>query len=138
QAVLQSRHMREACLEIDLLPAHRHELRDAQPVPVGEEDERPIARTVAAHLARGLQELLDLRRREILTGAPIKIRLSPWGDRRGGGRSRSRLWCLPIASARANFPILECWRGSERCCLSRSFGHPRILTPPLTALYGNV
>jgi hypothetical protein len=49
--------MREACLEIDLLPAHRHELRDAQTVPVGGEDERPIARTVAAHLARGLQEI---------------------------------------------------------------------------------
>ena len=63
QAVLQSRDMHQAGLEVDLLPAHRHELRDAQPMPVGEEDERPIARTVAAHLARGLQELLDLRRR---------------------------------------------------------------------------
>ena len=63
QAVLQSRHMHQAGLQIDLLPAHRHELRDPQPMPVGEEDERPIARTVAAHLARGLQQLLDLRRR---------------------------------------------------------------------------
>ena len=32
-------------------------------MPVGEEDEGPIARPVAAHLGRGLQELLDLRRR---------------------------------------------------------------------------
>ncbi len=32
-------------------------------MPVGEEDERPIAHTVAADLARGLQELLDFRRR---------------------------------------------------------------------------
>jgi hypothetical protein len=32
-------------------------------MPVGEENERPIARTVAADLAGGLQELLDLRRR---------------------------------------------------------------------------
>jgi hypothetical protein len=30
---------------------------------VGEEQERPIARSMAAHLARGLQELFDLRRR---------------------------------------------------------------------------
>jgi hypothetical protein len=60
-------------------------------MPVGEENERPIARPVAAHLGGGLQELLDLRRRQVLAGAPIKIRLSPWGDRRGGGRSRSRL-----------------------------------------------
>jgi hypothetical protein len=29
---------------------------------VGEQDERPIARIVAAHLGRGLQQLLDLRR----------------------------------------------------------------------------
>jgi hypothetical protein len=32
-------------------------------MPVSKKDERPIARTVAADLARGLQELLDLRRR---------------------------------------------------------------------------
>jgi hypothetical protein len=63
QAVLQSRHMHQAGLEVDLLPARRHELGDAQPMPVGEEDERPIARTVAADLARGLQQLLYLRRR---------------------------------------------------------------------------
>jgi hypothetical protein len=90
-AVLQTRDVHQAGLEIDLLPTHRDELRDPEPVPVGEEDERSIARTVAAHLARGLQELLDLRRRQVLAGAPIKIRSSAWGDRRGGGRSRSRL-----------------------------------------------
>ena len=55
--------MREACLEIDLLPAHRHKLRDPQRMAVSQENERPIARTVAADLARGLQELLDFRRR---------------------------------------------------------------------------
>ena len=63
QVILQSRHLHQAGLEINLLPAHRHELRDPQPMPIGKEDERPIARTVAAHLAGGLQELLDLRRR---------------------------------------------------------------------------
>ena len=91
EAVLESRDVHQAGLEVDLLPAHRDELRDAQPMPVGEEDERPIARTVAADLARGLQELLDLRRREILAGAPIKIFGSARGDGRVGGRSRSRL-----------------------------------------------
>jgi hypothetical protein len=59
-------------------------------MPVGEEDERPIAHAVATHLARGLQQLLDLRRGQVFAGAPIQIRLSPWGDSRGGGRSRSR------------------------------------------------
>jgi hypothetical protein len=39
-------------------------------VPVGEEDEGPIARSVAAHLARGLQQLLDLRRRQVFASAP--------------------------------------------------------------------
>jgi hypothetical protein len=32
-------------------------------MPIGKEDERPIARTVAAHLGGRLQQLLDLRRR---------------------------------------------------------------------------
>ncbi len=63
QAVLESRDVDQAGLEVDLLPAHRHELRHPQPMPVGKQDERPIARTVAADLARGLQQLLDLRRR---------------------------------------------------------------------------
>jgi len=49
-------------------------------MPIGQEDERPIARPVAAYLARGLPELLDLRRRQVLAGAPIKI----FGSARGG------------------------------------------------------
>ena len=91
QAVLQSRHMHQAGLEVDLLPAHRLELRDAKAMPVGEEDERPIARTVAAHLGRGLQQLLDLRGGEVLAGAPIKIFGSARGDGRVGSLTRSRL-----------------------------------------------
>jgi hypothetical protein len=49
KAVLQSRDVHQAGLEVNLLPAHCHELRHPQPMPVGQEDERPIARTVAAH-----------------------------------------------------------------------------------------
>jgi hypothetical protein len=72
---------------------------------VREEDERPIARTVASHLARGLQELLDFRRGQIFAGAPIKIGGSARGESRGGGRSRSRPRGLPIASPKGNIPI---------------------------------
>jgi len=43
-----------------LVPAQRDELADAQTMSVGQEDQRPIAITVATELARGLQELLDL------------------------------------------------------------------------------
>ncbi len=91
QAVLKSRDVDQAGLQVDLLPAHRDELRHPKRMPVGEKNERPIARPVAAHLGGGLQELLDLRRRQVLAGAPIKIGGSAWGDRRGGGRPRSRL-----------------------------------------------
>jgi hypothetical protein len=78
---------------------------------------------VPAHLARGLQQLLDLRRRQIFAGAPVQIFGSARGDGRVGGRSISRLWCLPIASARANFPILEYWRRFRHCGFLRGFGH---------------
>ena len=91
ETVLQARDMHQAGLEVNLLPAHRDELGNAKPMAVGEEDERPIARPVAAYLARGLQELLDLRRRQVLAGAPIKIGSSARGDGRVGVRSRSRL-----------------------------------------------
>jgi hypothetical protein len=50
QAVLQSRHMHQAGFQVDLLPAQGDQLRDAKPMPVGQEYERPIARTVAADL----------------------------------------------------------------------------------------
>jgi len=63
QAVLESRDVHQSGLEVNLLPAHRHELRHPQSMAVGKEDERSIAHTVAAHLARGLQQLLDFRRR---------------------------------------------------------------------------
>jgi hypothetical protein len=60
-------------------------------MPVGEEQEGPIARYLAAHLARGLQPLLDFRRGQVFPGATIKIRLSSWGESREGGRLASML-----------------------------------------------
>jgi len=71
--------MHQVGLEINLLPAHRHELRHPQSMPVGEKEEGAIARPVAAHLARSLQQLLDLRRRKVFAGAPIQI----FGSARG-------------------------------------------------------
>ena len=94
---------------------------------IGQEDERPIARTVAAHLAGGLQQLLDLRRGEVFAGAPIKIRLSSWGDSRGGGRSRSRAKGLRSASFRGDFPIKEHWCRGRGGFLFQGFRHPEIL-----------
>ncbi len=88
--ILQSIDVHRSRLEIDLIPAQSDQLRHSQPMPVGEEDERPIAHAMATHLARGLQQLLDLRRGQVFAGAPIQIGLSSWGDSRGGGCSRSR------------------------------------------------
>ena len=104
-AIFQSIDVHRSRLEIDLIPAQSHQLGDSQPMPVREKDERPIAHPVATHLARGLQQLLDLRRGQVFAGAPIKIGGSARGDRRGGGRSRSRLNGLPIASPAGNIPI---------------------------------
>ena len=97
-AVLQSRDVQQAGLEIDLVPAHRDELADAQPMPVGEEDERAIARTVAADLAGGLQQLLDLLRRQIFAPAARSIGLARRGDAEGQGP-------LQIAALRASYCV---------------------------------
>ncbi len=97
--------MHKAGLEIDLFPAQRDQLRDPQPMAVSQEDERPIARTVAADFARGLQQLLDLRRGQVFAGATIKIRLSPWGESRGGGRSRSRRRAFLLRPLEITFPF---------------------------------
>ena len=58
--VLQSRDMQEAGLQIHLVPAQRDELRDSEPMSIGEEEEGAIARPVSAEPARGLQDFLDL------------------------------------------------------------------------------
>lgn len=104
--------MHQACLEIDLLPAHRDELRDPQAMPIGQKYERPLARSRAAHRAGGLQQLLDLRRGQIFASAPIQIRGSARGDP-GGGRtfmgaifSSQCWWCTqspPLSISRIIF-----------------------------------
>jgi hypothetical protein len=67
--------MHPAGLEVDLLPAQARELRHALRMPVTQAQKRPIARPVTAclGLARGLEELLDLRQRQVLAGAAIQI-----------------------------------------------------------------
>jgi len=57
-------------LEVDLVPAQRHELRDPQPMPVGKKNECAIARAVAADLGGAMQELLDLLGGEKFPRAP--------------------------------------------------------------------
>jgi hypothetical protein len=52
--------MHPAGLKIELAPAQNDKLRDAQPMPKGGRMSVAITRTMPAHLARGLQELLDL------------------------------------------------------------------------------
>lgn len=58
--VLQTRHVHQAGLEVDLLPAHGHEFRDAKRMTVSQEDQRAIAMAMPADLGRGLQHLVDL------------------------------------------------------------------------------
>jgi hypothetical protein len=83
--------MQQACFEVHLVPAQRDELRDAQSVPIGDENERAIARTVAAEFAGGLQEFVDLVRGQILALAPRGVRLARRRDRRARGRSSAPL-----------------------------------------------
>jgi hypothetical protein len=55
EAVLQPRDVQETGLQIHLVPAQRDELRDAQPMSVGDQNERAIARPMPPELPRRLQ-----------------------------------------------------------------------------------
>jgi hypothetical protein len=115
-SILQPRDVQQACFQIHLVPAQRDELRDAQPMPVGDEDQRAIARTVAAELARGLQELLDLIGGQVLALAPRGVGLA----RRGG---RGEPGVPQIAALMASY-----------CAGGRRLSHLRVLARILPLL----
>jgi hypothetical protein len=58
---------------------------------VGNEDQRAIARTVAAELARGLQELVDFIGGQVFALAPRGVGEPARGEGRARGRSRAPL-----------------------------------------------
>jgi hypothetical protein len=70
---------RGAPLEIHLVPAKRHQLRDPQAMAVGEEYHRRVALTVPAALAGHFDQVLDFGRREV--AAVVHRFVSCWGAR---------------------------------------------------------
>jgi hypothetical protein len=81
-------------LEVDLVPAQRHQLAHPKPVAVGDEDQGRISVAIPANSAGGLDELIDLLRRQVLPGPPFSVSDSPRGS---------------------DFPVFESWpRFSKR------------------------
>jgi hypothetical protein len=74
-------------------------------MPVGDQDQRAIARTVAAELAGGLQDLLDLVGGQVLALAPGGVGLAGRGEGRARGTCRAPLYGLLIAPTGGNIPI---------------------------------
>jgi len=59
--------------EVDLRPTQRNEFGYAQPVGIGQQDRARVALAVAPSLFGGLDEALDLGRRQMLARAPIGV-----------------------------------------------------------------
>ena len=77
RAVLGPVDVQHGLLEVDLIPAQRHELSDAQAVSVRDQNQRRIAMTVAPRSRGGTNELLDLVRSQILAAPDGSIRKPP-------------------------------------------------------------
>ena len=122
-AILEARDVQRPGLELDLVPAQRHELADAQPVTVGEEEEGAVAVAVPAGLAGRDQELLDFRRRQVLPRSAGGVGSSARGEGRARGRPRIRLLGLPSAPPQRDLPIYELWAWQRRRYISRGKGH---------------
>ena len=92
QAVLAPAHMQKPLPQIHLLAAQDDQLRDAQPVTVGEQDHGSVAVAVAPELARRGDQPVDLGTRQVLPAASLDVGLL---QRRSHGERLSRKRGLP-------------------------------------------
>ena len=69
--------MQDAVVEMDGVPAQRHDLGGTQPVPVGDEHHGGVAIPVAV-LAGGGDQLLDLGIGQIFPAAKLDVPAAPW------------------------------------------------------------
>ena len=77
--VLETPHVHEPALMIDLIPAERAQLRRPQPVPVRDEDHRRVAVPVSPARARALDELPHFFGGEIFAWPTLRIQKPPRG-----------------------------------------------------------
>jgi len=78
-AVLDPPDVQEPVLEVDLIPAQRAQLGDAQAVAVGDPDHGGIAVPVPV-LSRGCDQALDFLGGQVLAGTALGLRNWPWRD----------------------------------------------------------
>ena len=69
--VLDAPHMKEALIEVELIPAQGDQFGDPQPMAIGQEDHRGIAVPMASDAPSRLAQLLDLGWGEMLTGTDL-------------------------------------------------------------------
>ena len=84
--MLPSRDVQEPLLQVDLVPAQAHQLRHAQAVAVGHQDQRGIARTMPADACRRRHQRRHLLVRQVFPAAVRDVR-----------------------PAQGNFPVLDGW-----------------------------
>src|SRR5215207_7548447 len=89
-AVLDPPDVQQAVLEVDLIPAQRAQLGDAQPVPIGDLDHGGIAVPVPV-LACGGDQALDFLGGQVFAWSALGLGHGPW----------------------RNCPILRDWRGGS-------------------------
>jgi hypothetical protein len=104
--VLDSPHVQDRALEVDLVPAQVADLGGAQPVPEGHEDQGRVPVTVAVGLG-GLDQGLDLAGRQVLPGPKFGVGTS-------GRRNCSIYFCwrdqpeVRLRHGKRPFPNRDC------------------------------
>src|SRR5690242_19921628 len=96
-AVLQALHMEQPLFEIDLIPAQRHNFRNAKAMAIRHLDHRCVAGPVPSDATRCLDRLLDFARCQVLSSAPLRVRNSlRWRHFPIFSYSRGPLWALHV------------------------------------------
>jgi hypothetical protein len=106
-------------------------------MPVGEEDERPIALPVPADLAGGFEHLLNLRRRQIFARSLGSVRGSARGDGRVEGAARDLgSEGFLLRRREPTFPFWSVGAARAPAAFLEAFAMGADYTFPLRAIYG--
>jgi hypothetical protein len=65
-----------ALLKVDLIPAKRYQLGDAQGMAIGQEDQRSVAVSIPARTPRSVDHRAHFGRSEVFAGAALGVGLS--------------------------------------------------------------
>src|SRR6266852_5776280 len=95
---LETTHMEESLLQVELIPPQINEFGDAQAMPIGQENHRVIAQAMSADTPGCLAEAFDLGGGQVLPRADVSVFVA---------FGKGELWHADLLPK--DFPVFDAW-----------------------------